>query len=808
MGTPEEPVESDGGGQDGSSHAEFSGGTATHVIQARSVQGGVHFHRTPAVVDPPRQLPPGVRGFTNRVADLARLAELLETEGEETEAVTLAVIAGTAGVGKTSLAVHWAHRIRDHFPDGQLYVNLRGYDPVPPVGPDQVLDRFLRALGVPPARIPADTDDKAALYRSRLAGRRLLVLLDNAATAQQVRPLLPGTPDCLTVVTSRNRMSGLVARDGARRVTVGVLDEAEAVELLRRTTKEYRRGDDPAELTELARLCAYLPLALRIAAERAASRPWMPLRELIGDLRDESALWDALTAEEGEEADAVRTVFAWSYRALSPDAARLFRLLGLHPGPEFGAPVAAALIGCGTSAVRQLLDTLAGAHLLEQTASGRHQFHDLLRAYAVDQVNQEESGEDRTELLRRLLLWYLHTADAAAGAGYRPHRTSLPPAEAAGAGIEPLAFRDEHEAVDWLTTEQTNLAAAVRAAADAGFDAIAWRLHAVLRSFYARQNLFADWFATGGIALDAARRADDRHGQAEIHHSLGAAHTQSQRPDRGAEHHTAALALRRETGDRLGELMSLNGLGLTELRRRGLPEARTAFAQALAIAGERDDRHWRAVILSNIGQVHGELEEYEEAREHLTEALGILRELGAEGSEGNALRCLSVAQRGLGDTEGALDSVSRAVDIAREHGNAMWEGYWLLELGHVHLALDRPDEALAAFQKAGAQQRRLGDRSREARALDGTGEAYQRLGRPEEATGFHRRAVAAHRELRDTWWLALALENLARALDAMDSPADAAATRRDILALPFHPGDRAAVRLRDRVGSVVRAKTG
>ncbi|WP_349876351.1 NB-ARC domain-containing protein [Micromonospora sp. HUAS YX12] len=345
--------------------SELSG--PADLVQARDVYGAVHFHSgNPHPADPPpRQLPGDVRGFVNRVKELRALDRLL---GDDAVAASLVVLTGTAGVGKTALALRWAHAVRHRFPDGELYANLRGYDPGQPSRPEQVLDRFLRALGVPASAIPADLEDRETLYRSRLADRRVLVVLDNAATVRQVRPLLPGTSSCLVIVTSRSMLSGLVSRDGGRRLTLRMLAEEDAVTLLQDVTAEYRTGDDAVELAELARLCARLPLALRIAAERAASRPFMPLSELIHDLRDESALWDALTAEDGEEADAVRSVFAWSYRALNTPAARLFRLLGLHPGPDLGTPAAAALAGSPVSQIRQPLDALVGAHLLEQSA--------------------------------------------------------------------------------------------------------------------------------------------------------------------------------------------------------------------------------------------------------------------------------------------------------------------------------------------------------------------------------------------------------------------------------------------------------
>ena len=349
--------------------SDFSG-TAQNVVQGRDIAGGVHFHvsdRTPVAV--PRQLPGGVVDFVNRAEDLERLDDLLGREDERRSPVC--VITGTAGVGKTSLAVRWSQHARTRFPDGQLYVNLRGYDPGEPVTPGRALAGFLEALGMPSREIPADPDARSAAYRTLLADRRVLVVLDNAASVGQVRPLLPGAGSCLTLVTSRSRLSGLVARDGARRLSLEVFDESAAVELLQRVTAGHR-NEEGGDLAELARLCARLPLALCVAAERAAARPRTPLNALIDDLRDESSLWDALSSEDDDEADAVRTVFAWSYRALSAEAARLFRLLGLHPGHQFSTHAAAALAGVTAPQARRLLDTLVGVHLLEQTGQDRY----------------------------------------------------------------------------------------------------------------------------------------------------------------------------------------------------------------------------------------------------------------------------------------------------------------------------------------------------------------------------------------------------------------------------------------------------
>ncbi|MFE4493126.1 ATP-binding protein [Streptomyces niveus] len=708
-----------------------------------------------------------MRYFVNRTAELGQLDATLRGDRDRS-VVPVFVIAGTAGAGKTSLALRWSHRVRNHYPDGHLYVNLRGYDPGEPLTARDVLPQFLIALGLPAAAVPSDTEAAAALYRSVLADRRILIVLDNAATVAQVRPLLPGNARCLTVVTSRGRLSGLAVRDGAYRLTLGTLAEPEAVALLRTVTADHR-VDSEDELVELARMCAHLPLALRIAAERAVDRPYMPLEELITDLRDESALWDALSTGDEEEAEAVRAVFAWSYRALPPDAARLFRLLGLHPGPEFGIGAAAALAGLSLRRTRQLLDVLAGAHLLVQTAPDRFEFHDLLRAYAGGEAQREESPENRSAALRRTLDWYLHTADAA--------QSWIMPAEAhllidpPDTDVTPLSFADYDQAVDWAERENANFLPAVRAAEKAGLDRYAWQLPAVLWNAKAPSSLTTDWLTMGKIGLAAARRLGERPAVAGLLENHGFGYTKLNRLEQSVNCHQEALAIRRELGDRDGEAASLNALGLVHLRGRRLDSAAAHLDEAAGIFGELGETHWQSVAVANLALVHHQAGRLTEAFDRAQQALTAHRRQGNTRSVGNALWLLSSIHLDRGEPEESLHTAQEAVRIALDLRSHVLEGNWLLALGNAEQALGHFDDALTAYHRSATLHRRLGDRSREARAWQGAGETYHRLDRAEEAAGFYRRALAAHRELGDAWNEAVALDGLAGVLRDEDPEA-------------------------------------
>jgi tetratricopeptide (TPR) repeat protein len=770
------------------------------VVQAGSVTGGVHFHQPPAAAGgrtTPKQLPADCHAFVNRNAELRALDAVLPVDGDGPPAVPLLIVAGTAGAGKTSLVLRWVYRVRDRFPDGQLFVNLRGYDPGEPVAAHQALRGFLSALGVPAAEVPQDLDSAAALYRTLLADRRVLVLLDNAATVGQVRPLLPGSGGSLTVVTSRNRMAGLAIHDGARRLTLGTLPEPEAVALLREVTGDHRRADEEEKLAELARLCAFLPLALRIAAERAASHPHMGLDELVADLRDQSALWDALSTGSDAEADAVRTVFTWSYRALPPEAARLFRLLGLHPAPEFGLHAASALGGLPPRKTRRVLDDLVGAHLVEQTAPDRYQFHDLLRAYATDQAVAAETAEQRQAALHRVVDWYLHSADAAQS-WLRPDEDHVGLAESTATAVPAPAFGDYDAAADWSEREHTSFPHVMAAAVSAGLHQKAWQLAVVLFNALSESVSYVDWVPLGLAGLGSAEECGDQAALVALHSRLGMAYRSLSRLGEAAEHLERALSAARACGDRREEAHALNLIGLIHLRAWRLDAAAEHFERAAAAFRGMGEEGWEAVALSNTAATLLRAGRLSEAAPAVDGALAAHRARNNRQSVGNALNLAAALHRERGELVEARRAIDEALDIALARRDHATEGYWLLTLGDIQRDSAQYGDALASYRRSAALHRRLADRSREALAWRGTGQTYTAMERRAEAAAFHRRAVAVHRDLDDTWQLAVELDRLAAAVHPEDPDTARAHWTEALACLTSYPDPRSAA-LRARI---------
>jgi transcriptional regulator with XRE-family HTH domain len=471
--------------------------------QLAATAGGVPL----AGVVVPRQLPAHVDGFVGRAVELAALSCLLARYDEcGVRSMVVAAVTGTAGVGKTALAVHWAHQVSDRFPDGQLYVDLRGYHPSgDTMDPDVVVQGFLDAFGVPPAGIPTALDAQVALYRSLVAGKRVLVVLDNARDSEQVRPLLPGSATCVVVTTSRDQLTSLIATNAARPLVLDLLSTEEARELLFGRLDAHRIADESQAADEIIASCARLPLALAVAAARAATTPRLPLQTLAGQLRQARSGLDVLAV--GDPFADARAVFSWSYHALGGAAARLFRLLGLYYGPEVAVSAAASLAGLPTSRTRTLLAELCRAHMLIERSPGRYMFHDLLRAYAAELAQDHDGSSDIRDALHRVLDRDLHTAFAAARL-LNPDREPIPVTRPQpGVVVDELA--DREQAMAWFTEEYPALLAAVERASRIGFDSHAWRLVWALADFLNWRGHWQDWRAIHDPALEADRRIGD-----------------------------------------------------------------------------------------------------------------------------------------------------------------------------------------------------------------------------------------------------------------------------------------------------------
>jgi tetratricopeptide (TPR) repeat protein len=526
--------------------------------------------------------------------------------------------------------------------------------------------------------LPAGADAQADLFRSLTADRRVLVVLDNAATPGQVRPLLPGGAASQVVITSRGLLSGLVAREGARRLVLELLPEDDAVRLLSRVIGADRADSEPLAVRELVRQCARLPLALRVLAERIASRPGRRLAELGAELTVQRRRLDVLTAADDETA-AMRPVFSWSYRSLAPDAARLFRLLGLHAGPHVSGQAAAALAGVPDAG--DLLDRLTGAHLLTVVGPDRYQPHDLLRCYARELADAQEHDE-RERAVRDVLTWYLLTADAA-NTALMPQRMAVPITARPGPAA-PLRFDGPDRARTWFEAEHPNLVAAVGQAADAGLHDIAWQLPATLWSFFYLSKRWADWTGTHTTGLASARRCTGEHGEhgeARMLHSLGTAAWNQGRLDEARDHYDRALAIWRRHDDRLGESQTLNNLGATLCARQEFDEALVCYRRALRLRTGIGDRRGQGQTLNNLGEAHRELSQFGSAIEYFEQALEIHREVADSFGQSQTLANLGVVHREVGRAAEAVGYFVRALAVCRGMGDSLGVAANLIDLG-------------------------------------------------------------------------------------------------------------------------------
>jgi tetratricopeptide (TPR) repeat protein/transcriptional regulator with XRE-family HTH domain len=705
----------------------------------------------PATLEPgghPAQLPTDVADFTGRTEHIEELCDLLgrdPTGPDASAAVVVSAIAGKAGVGKTALAVHVAHALRGSFPDGQLYVNLRGANEQA-AEPGDVLGRFLRALGVDAAALPDDIEERRILYRCRLAGQRVLVLLDNAARESQVRPLVPGGPGCAVLITSRVRLVGL---EGAALTDLDVLDPDQAVELLGRLAGPERVAAEPEAADELARQCGHLPLAVRICGAKLRVRPHRSLAWLSRRLGDESQRLNELTVGDLE----VRASLALSYQDLDRRERQAFTRLGLLEAPDFPAWPAGALLDASPDQAEELADTLVDAQLLEvagKDATGhlRYRFHDLLRLYAREQAGAEEAVADRAVALERALGAWLALAEEAdmrlASTFFTVTHGSavrwrLPPEVTEGLLADPLA---------WFESERGALVAAVEQSAAWGLPENAWDLAVSLAGFFEVRGHFDEWRHTFDVALAATRTAGNRRGEAAVLRGLGELHTFQDRYDAALSCFEQARVIFSELGDHSGEAVTASGCGLVYRVRGRHADALSSFRRAVTISQQFGFAPSEAYALLGMGTVFLQQGDYEDARACFEQALTICRQTGYRDGEAQNLWRLGMLEMLQGRIDQARARLREARDIWTDFGNRLGEAHVDQSLGQLHLHEGRSQEAEALLGRCLEVYQELGDRYGEALTLRCLGEAHlaqRRLGPATERLG---QALHIWRELQ------------------------------------------------------------
>jgi len=677
------------------------------ILNAEDVQAVIPAARAELAPGPvPAQLPADIRDFTGRSGQVEQLHELLAgADGEDSPgAVRVVLVVGSGGLGKTALAVHAAHLLASRFPDGQLYANLLGA--TQPVAAAEVLARFLRDLGMEGHRIPLGEEERAAHFRTRLAGKQVLIVLDDARDAAQVQPLLPGSASCAVLVTARGTLPELV---GSEVIDLDVLPRPEARALFGVVAGEERVAAEPAATEAVLKACAGLPLAIRIAGARLARRGGGTVRALAERLSDERRRLDEFRMGNL----AVRACFEVSFTSLpgpvTPgglDPARAFRLLGLWTGPSIGLPAAAGLLGEPELATADALYMLVDAHLLESPAPEQYRFHDLLRVYAADRALTEEAEADRREAITRALAWYLYSAEAAARMISRQRRQV--PLGPVPAGLHPLAFATLEEALTWCDHERLELMAATQLAAASGLHELAWKLPAAAMVFYSRRSHWADWVAAHQIGLASARTV----------------------------------------GDRLAEAWMLNNLGMAYGVQR-MEESVTYLEQALDLSRELGNGPAEAQAATNVANTYFRLGNYAEARIAAERSIDIERKVGNRFGEGIGLGILGCACRELGEFGAAIEFLQQALAISRELGERDFEAETLTDLGGAYLGLGQLAYATNCLEDSLAIRESIGDRHGQAATLQRLGQANWRAGNVGKARAQLAEAIALYDDLRD-----------------------------------------------------------
>jgi tetratricopeptide (TPR) repeat protein len=718
----------------------------------------------------PGLLPRDVPGFTGRAEELARLMAL--AAGGR---VVVTVIGGIAGVGKTALALHAAHQLLGEFPDGHLYADLHGCtEGQDPAQPGEVLEVFLRSLGVAAEDVPADAEERSGLLRQVLASRRVLMVLDNARAETQVRPLLPGAGTSLVLVTSRSVLPGLEADE---RIVLDVLIEDDAVAMLA-GLGGHRAAADPTAVAQVSRLCGRLPLALRIAGQLLATHPTWPVVRLVQLLASERERLTRLGSGDPQ----VRAAFEVSYRQLAEADARLFRLLGLHPGPDFTTTAAAALAGTDDDAAEPALRRLAAAHLIAEDTVGRFALHDLLRRFARDTCQQADTLEDRNAAETRLVRHYENLA-AFLDSCVDPKLRSA--AEQDG---KPLSSMRQALAV--FQAERPSLLAALCLATQRGWDEEIRRLSASMAGPLTLLRYLDDLLTVRESALAAARHAGETRAEGRALSNLGETCRRQRRFEEAITSYQQALVIFRKFDDRRAEGLALNDLGIVYQELRGFDEAIISYQQALVIFREVGDRHGEGLALDNLGIAHRELGRFDEAIISYQQALVIFRDAGDRRGQGQTLSDLGSAYRELRRFDEAITSYQQALAIRREVSDWYGEGQTLNHLGSAYGELQRSQEAIISFQQALVIFRKVGDRHEEGETLNNLGVAYEQVRRFDEAIASYQQTLAIKREARDRHGEGQTLNNLGNAYGELRRFEEASISYQQALAIFREVGDR------------------
>jgi tetratricopeptide (TPR) repeat protein len=741
---------------------------------------------------PRRDLPRDVPDFTNRDAELDRIARLLGSSPAQAQAVPVLAIHGMAGVGKTTLAVHAAHRIAPSFPDGQLYVDLHGFAANAAVDSAEALKILLRGVGVPAEQIPPSLAERAGMYRDQLANRRILVVLDNAASESQIRPLLPSAPGCAVVTTSRGHLADL---EGALHLPIDVLGREAAVELCTKIVGDDRLGDDASSVSEIAEICGRLALAIRIVGARMATRPMWSVATLLHRLRDQRQWIEEFRIGALD----VPVAFSLSYEQLDAVSRRVFRLLGLHPGVSFDAAAVAALGDVGLHLADEILDGLLEVSLLNEAAAGRYQLHDLLRQYAREVATATDSTEDQQAAFSRLVSYYLHRAGSAARLLDPEQRNVLTQAQPVpGVPGGPGPFATYAEALAWLEAERSNLVAVLHAAADSGLDADVWRLTYVMYPYFFLRGSTDDWIETHELALAATRRLGEPLAEADILFGLGVACRRLGRYHHSLGYQQQALAGYRAAEDTEGQTRTLTNLGIAYRRLGRYREALDHQENALALYTQAQDRHGEAATLTNLGIVHERLGRYQESLNYHLRALGMAREVKDRHAEAMTLTNIGIVHERLGEYDDSLRYHHQALALAHEIGDQHVEGHTLNNIGVILNRMGNHDDAIAQHSAGLELLTRTGSRGDECEALIDMGDSLREHDESQAALDHYCRAHHLASQIGDRYLEARALAGRA----SVTAATDAVASRQDqeaALRMFEELGVPDADRLRDRV---------